>query len=131
MADEEQELDLGGRPTKYDPSFVQAVDEYLAQTGKEQTTLPKIASFALFLNVTKKTLYNWEKKYPEFLHALEKLRMKQEEQLLDDGIYGGKEVNPTIVKLALQNNFNYKERQDVTTNDKDIPTPIYNGKSAE
>ena len=31
-------------------------------------------------------------------------------ELIDDGIYGGKEVNATIVKLLLQNNHGMKER---------------------
>ena len=125
----EEELDLGGRPTKYDPSFVDKVDEYLRTTGTTANHLPKIESFALYLNVCKKTLYNWADKHKEFLHALDKLMLKQGEQLLDDGIYGGKEVNATIVKLALQNNHGYKERTDITTKDNELPTPIYGAKS--
>ena len=121
----------GGRPTKYDPSFVDEVDKYLATTGKENMHLPKIQSFALWLDVNDDTLVEWGKKYPEFSAALKKLMKRQAEQLIDDGIYGGKEVNATIVKLLLQNNHGMKEKTDVTTNDKDIPTPIYGGKSTE
>ncbi len=121
----------GGRPTEYDPIFVQKADEYLATTGKEQTHLPKIESFAIYLDVSKKTLYNWAKQHPEFLHALEKIMERQCEQLIDDGIYGGKEVNATIVKLLLQNNHGMKERTDTTTNDKELPTPIYGSRSTK
>lgn len=121
----------GGRPTKYNPLFVNEVEEYLKTTGKEQMHLPKIESFAIWLDVNKSTLYEWAKLYPEFSDALDKIMKKQAEQLIDDGIYGGKEVNSTIVKLLLQNNHGMKERQDVTTNDKDIPTPIYGSKSTE
>lgn len=120
-----------GRPTKYDPSFVKEVDRYLETVGKEQTHLPKMQSLALRLNVNGDTLVEWGKKYPEFSAALEKLMAKQAEQLIDDGIYGGKEVNATIVKLLLQNNHGMKERTDTTTNDKELPTPIYGGKSTE
>ena len=119
----------GGRPTKYDPSFVAAVDEYILTTGKEQTHLPKIESFALYINVNKSTLYDWKKLYPEFSDALDRLMLKQAEQLIDDGIYGGKEVNATIVKLLLQNNHGMKERTDQTSGDKPLPTPIYGSKS--
>ena len=120
----------GGRPTKYDPSFVAAVDEYiLTTTGKEQKHLPKIESFALYINVNKSTLYDWKKLYPEFSNALDRLMLKQAEQLIDDGIYGGKEVNATIVKLLLQNNHGMKERTDQTSGDKPLPTPIYGSKS--
>jgi hypothetical protein len=114
----------GGRPTKYDPSFCEEVDEYLATTGKEQMHLPKVESFAIWLDVSKKTLYNWAEEHPEFLHSLEKIMVRQAEQLIDDGIYGGKDINSTIVKLLLQNNHGMKERIDETTNDKDLPTPI-------
>jgi hypothetical protein len=121
----------GGRPSDYDPSFVDEVDKYLSTTGKEQTELPTIAGFAIYLGVTKKTLYNWCEKHPEFLHALDTILTHQEKQLIDDGIYGGKEVNATIVKLLLQNNHGMRERTDMTTNDKDIPAPIYGGKSTD
>lgn len=119
----------GGRPTKYDPSFIEEVDKYLATTGKEQMHLPKLQSFAIWLDVSMDALEDWKKLYPEFSGALAKIIKRQAEQLIDDGIYGGKEVNSTIVKLLLQNNHGMRERTDVTTNDKDLPTPIYNGKS--
>lgn len=121
----------GGRPTDYDPSFVIEVDEYLKTTGKEQMELPTLEGFAIYLGVTKKTIYNWGQAHEEFLPALEKILTFQGQQLINDGIYGGKEVNATIVKLLLQNNHGMKERVDQTTNDKDIPSPIYNGKSTD
>lgn len=110
-----------GRPTKYKPEFCDKVNEYLATANKENMHLPKIESFALFLGVNKDTLYEWSKLYPEFSDALAKIMLFQGERLIDDGIYGGKEVNATIVKLLLQNNHGMKERVDNTTNDKDIP----------
>jgi uncharacterized Zn finger protein len=108
----------GGAPSKYDPSFIDEVDLYLQESTKENMKMPKIESFAIRLNVSKKTLYNWGDEHPEFLHALEKIMLYQGERLIDDGIYGGKEVNATIVKLLLQNNHGYKERTDVTTDDQ-------------
>lgn len=105
----------GGRPTKYDPSFVSKVDEYLAIATKENMHLPKIVSFAIFLGVNKTTLYEWANNYPEFSNSLSRILEAQEERLQDDGIYGGKEVNSTIVKLLLQNNHGMREKQDVTT----------------
>jgi hypothetical protein len=116
----EETKHLGGRPTKYDPIFIQKVDEYLQTTGKEQMHLPKMESFALYINVNGDTLVEWGKIYPEFSAALKKLMARQKEQLIDDGIYGGKEVNSTIVKLILQNNHGMKERTDTTSADKQI-----------
>ncbi|MCR4324182.1 MAG: DNA-packaging protein [Candidatus Curtissbacteria bacterium] len=119
------------RPTKYDPSFVDELNKYLETTGREQTSLPTMQGFALWLDVDGDTLVEWGKKYPQFSAALRKLMAIQAKQLIDDGIYGGKEVNSTIVKLLLQNNHGMKERTDTTTNDKDLPTPIYGSKSTE
>lgn len=117
----------GGRPTKYDPKFIEEVDKYLLETGKENMHLPKIESFALKLDVNEDTLVEWGKKYPEFSASLDKIRKRQKEQLIDDGIYGGKEVNATIVKLLLMNNHNMKEKNDHTTDNKPLPTPILSG----
>lgn len=121
----------GGRPTKYAPQYVDEVNKYLATTGKSFKHLPKIESFAIWLDINKDTLYEWAKLYPEFSDALEKIMRKQAEQLIDDGIYGGKDVNATIIKLLLQNNHGMKERTDQTTNNKDIPQPIMGGRALD
>lgn len=118
-----------GRPTDYRPEFCQKADEYLATTGKEQTELPMVEGFAVYLGVSKRVLYNWSKEHKDFMHALRKIKVAQLLQLVNDGIYGGKEVNATIVKLMLQNNHGMKERKDVTSDDKILPTPIYGGKA--
>lgn len=109
-----------GRPTKYDPLFVNELDKYLETTGKEQTSLPTIQGFALWLGVDDETLTEWAKRYPEFSATFKRLKQVQAKQLIDDGIYGGKEVNATIVKLLLQNNHGMKERVDQTSADEKI-----------
>ena len=109
-----------GRPTKYDPKLVDEVYGYIQESKNQQTQLPKIESLAIRLNVSKDTLYEWAKLYPDFSDALVQVMLLQGERLIDDGIYGGKEVNATIVKLLLQNNHGMKERVDQTTNDKDL-----------
>ena len=101
-----------GRPSEYDPSYCDKVDEYLQNASRENMHLPKVESFAIYLGVTKKTLYNWSKEHEEFLHALDKIMTIQAERLIDDGIYGGKEVNATIVKLLLMNNHDMREKND-------------------
>jgi hypothetical protein len=105
-----------GRPTLYREIFVNKVDEYLNNTGDGTGKLPTFQGFALYIGVSCDSLERWSKEYPEFCGALEKLKNKQAEQLINDGIYGGKEVNATIVKLLLQNNHGMKERVDNTSN---------------
>lgn len=109
-----------GRPSKYNEGFIREIDSYLDVTGREFTVLPTIQGFALRIGVSCDSIERWSKEYPEFCGALEKLKNKQAEQLINDGIYGGKEVNSTIIKLLLQNNHGMKERVDNTTNDKDL-----------
>ena len=116
-----------GRPTEYDPIFVDKLEDYLQTTGREQTSLPTIEGFAIYLDVVKSTLYEWAKEHKEFSNALREILLRQAKQLIDDGIYGGKEVNSTIVKLLLQANHGMKERSDLTTDDKQMPCPIYGG----
>ena len=107
----------GGRPSKYNPSFVDEVDNYLDSTGREQTKLPTMEGFALWVGVHTDTLNEWEKHYPEFSVSLRKIMQRQKEQLTNDGIYGGKEVNATIVKLLLQNNHGMREKQEISGKD--------------
>lgn len=110
----------GGRPTKYYKGIELELDKYLLTTGKEQTSLPTKQGFALWLGVNDETLNEWAKEHKEFSATLSRLMQLQAKQLIDDGIYGGKEVNATIIKLLLQNNHGMKERLDQTTNDKDL-----------
>ena len=110
----------GGRPTKYDPLFIKKVDEYLETTGRLHQELPTKQGFALFIGVDDDTLDNWANAKddkgqlirPEFFGSLKKLMQLQATQLINDGIYGGKEVNPTIIKLLLQNNHGMREKTD-------------------
>lgn len=91
-----------GRPTKYDIQVIDKIDEYLTTTGREQTTLPSIEGLAEYLGFTVKTLYNWSAKYPEFLQGLKKVEEHQRKQLMDDGMYGGKEVNASMAIFLLK-----------------------------
>lgn len=120
-----------GRPTKYDPSFVNEIYRYLDTVGREQTKLPKRIDVALLLNVDEDTLNNWAKIHTDFFGALMRVDGMQKSQLMDDGMYGGKEVNPRVATFLLSANHGMKERSDVTTNDKDLPMPIYSGRSTE
>lgn len=109
-----------GRPSEYEKSFCDDLEDYLTTTGKEQMSLPTIQGFALYLGFDDETLTEWAKIHPEFSATLRKLKHLQAQQLINDGIYGGKEVNSTIVKLLLQNNHGMKERSDMTSGDEKL-----------
>ena len=56
-----------GRPDAYDPLFCELVEELGAQ-GKSFTQI------AVKLGVTRQTLHNWSRRYPEFFDALVRAR---------------------------------------------------------
>lgn len=93
----------GGRPTKYKPETIfPKIEEYLSMCGREQTKLPSVEGLSLFLGVNPDTIYEWDKKYPEFSEYIKRLAAKQKEQLIDDGMYGGKEVNASMAIFLLK-----------------------------
>jgi hypothetical protein len=111
-----------GQPTSFDPKYIPAIYKYMEEAVPENMQISTVEGFALTIDVTKKTLYNWSKKNKEFLHALKILKMKQREQLISIGIFGGKEINANIVALMLKVNHKMVEVQktDITSKGKKI-----------
>jgi len=122
-----------GRPSEYKPEYAELVDAYLedrqdyydTETKTYKVKIPTIEGFAQFVGVNKTTLYEWEKIHEDISNALEKLRTEQKQRLLDNGLSG--KYNPTIAKLVLSANHNMREKTDVTTDGKELPTPILHG----
>ena len=95
----------GGAPTKYNPDILYPqIEKYIKSCGRENTSLPTIEGLALHLNLNKETLYNWSEKYPQFSNAIKKILMEQKTQLMNDGMYGGKEVNAAMAIFLLKVN---------------------------
>jgi len=114
----------GGRPTDYDEEVISEFQEYLKQCER-LNELPTMQGLALSLNVNRDTLYEWAKHHPEFSDSLDILNNSQANKLMQKGLDGT--YNPTIAKLILSSNHGMRERTDLTTNDKDIPQPLYGG----
>lgn len=115
----------GGRPTDYRPEFNQIIDEYLTTTGAEQMKLPKVVDIAILLGVRKETLYDWAKIYPEFNNSLARVTAAQEKELVDSGLFGGKEVNASIAKLLLYNHgYREKSETDITSGGEKLDSLI-------
>ena len=131
----------GGRPTDYDiVETIRKAEEYLASCvdeeyqlikteGDKSTTwenklrvkLPTIEGLANYLDTSRDTLYEWEKEKPEFSDILRKLRQEQADRLMNRGISG--DYNSTIAKVLLTKH-GYREGTDVTTDGKELPSPI-------
>ena len=83
-----------GRPTKYLVSVINPkIVEYLQQCSREQTKLPTIEGLANYLNVNPDTIYEWTQQHPEFSENIKRLASAQKDQLINDGMYGGREIN--------------------------------------
>jgi len=117
------------RPTEYKKEYIDKVDEYLEahqdsalDSHKIKVRLPTIEGFAGFIDVSKKSLYNWGDENPAFLHALEKILREQHSRLINSGLSG--DYNSTIAKLILSSNHGMREKADLTSNDQTLQVII-------
>lgn len=101
----------GGRPTKYNTGLIVKVEEYFKTVGREQTELPSVEGMAEYLDISKETLYQWGKKHNEFSDAIKRVAQKQKKQLMDDGMYGGKEVNAAMAIFLLKVNHGMGQQE--------------------
>ena len=99
----------GGRPTKYTPDIWPKIREYVSMCGSQQMALPTIEGLALHLEVNRDTIHEWSKKHPEFSDTIKGILMKQKVQLMNDGMYGGKEINQAMAIFLLKVNHGMKD----------------------
>jgi hypothetical protein len=114
----------GGRPSKYTPEMVENAKDYLATYRQLGRMIPSNAGLAVFLGVSRDTLYEWAKdeEKAEFSDILNKIQAKQEEVLIDKGLDG--EFNAAITKLAL-GKHGYHDKVDSTLGGPDgKPVPV-------
>lgn len=97
-----KKLQKRGPKSKYSPAVLDQIETYLSMCSREQTQLPSVEGLALYLGLNKSTLYEWAKEKPELSDGLKKIASKQKEQLMNDGMYGGKEVNASMAIFLLK-----------------------------
>ena len=110
------EKKLRGRPPKYYPAITEKVDKYFEQCGREQTKLPTIEGLADYLDITSETIRDWCGKFPSFSLTIKKLVEKQKVQLMNDGMYGGKEINAAMAIFLLKANHGMKDGSQMQLN---------------
>lgn len=111
----------GGRPTKYVPGLINKIDEYLSEAVPENMKIPTVEGLCLKLGISRETFYAWGKKYPEFSDTIKLIKLKQKEHLTEIGIFGGKEINASIVALLLKVNHDMNDSKiDINVDNRRI-----------
>lgn len=100
-----------GRPSLYKPEMLEVMENYITNHASLGDPFPSVAGLALLLNVGKRTLHDWnvDPKKPEFSHMFARMKLKQEQVLLANGITG--DFNSAIAKLVLSKH-GYVEKQE-------------------
>lgn len=124
-----------GRPRILDEEMLTKASEYLEECKgvAAHTLLPTIEGLALELHISRETVYAWAHKseeenaediYCRFSDIVNELKAAQAQKLIQNGLAG--RYNSTIAKLILSGKHNYVEKQetDVTSNGKDIVSPV-------
>ena len=114
-----------GRPSKLTDALIEQAARYATKDYRLQgEVIPTIEGLAVFLNVSRKTPYNWKAENEEFLHILDDLMARQAKELFSNGLTG--DFNPTITKLILtKHGYSDRVEQDVTSSDGALaPTSI-------
>lgn len=116
---------ITGRPSKLTDALIEQAARYATKDYRLQgEVIPTIEGLAVFLNVSRKTLYNWKAENEEFLHILDDLMARQAKELFSNGLTG--DFNSTITKLILtKHGYSDRVEQDVTSSDGALaPTSI-------
>lgn len=106
------EQKVWGRPTKYDPKYCQMIIDFMSK-GKSLT------AFAGEINVVVSTVYEWEKKYPDFSEATKVARQKCQKWWEDQGQIGlfmGKEdgsFSQSAWIFNMKARFGYRDKVEV------------------
>lgn len=95
----------GGRPTKYNDDILIKTQQYFERNvGVGSGSLPTLEGLSLELGIDDETIIEWAKIHPEFSAAIKRIKAAQKQVLMNDGMYGGKEVNATMAIFLLKAN---------------------------
>jgi len=121
-----------GRPTKYDAKLINPeIENYLSGCTKENMQLPTVEGLAIHLKVNRDTIYEWNKLYPEFSDNLKKIADQQKESLINQGFYGGREVNGSLAIFLLKAIHGLKDNDSNNVNVQVNVQPILGSMDAK
>jgi len=120
-----QQSNQVGCPSKLTDDLIAKAKEYLFG-GYESLgdVVPSVAGLACYLEISRKSAYNYSEQSEEFLHIVEGILSLQENKLINGGLKG--DFNASIAKLMLAKH-GYSEKQEVDHKSSDSsmsPTKI-------
>lgn len=102
-----------GRPRLLTPELMDRADGYLDQWELLGDVVPSIESFALFLGITRTTVYAWSNENEEFSYIVEKVNAGQARALVNGGLSGA--LNASITKLLLHKHGHSEKSEVINT----------------
>lgn len=120
-----------GRPSELTDSMMEKAHGFLDwvdanpikdKDGKDVERTPKLITLARFLGVDRNTVTNWRKVSEEFDAICNEINDRYEEKLVDFGLAGV--YQPRVATFLLSADHGKREKSDVTTDGKELPTPI-------
>ena len=92
---------------KFRPEYCQLVIDHMSQ-GRS------VVSFAAIVGVSKRTVYNWAQRIPEFAEAIEQAQTMCEAWWTNkgqDSLDNGKSFNDRVYQLHMMNRFNWQLKE--------------------
>ena len=101
-----------GRPTKYEPEFCERVIEFMSKGYSKEACAGE-------LEITKDTLYQWEKAHPDFSDSLkaglELSRKFWEKTAIENIVYNqkGKKADAVLWIFNMKNRFGWTDKKEI------------------
>lgn len=111
---------LNGRPVEYTEDVPNKVGEYVDYCF-ENKELPTRAGLAVYIGISKQTLFTWEDKNKQLLDSLKKMDALQENEVWQKALKG--EYNSNIAKLLLFNH-GYSDKVQTDNTNTNLNTEI-------
>ena len=108
------------RPTKYKPLILKRAKKYLKEYEKGGEMMPTIEGLAVFLEITRETIYAWskDKTKEEFSYIIKGLLDLQGKRLIAGLLQ--RDLNSPIVKLILSKHGYREESKQEHTIDPEL-----------
>jgi transposase len=106
-----------GRPSEYDPKYIDTVLEYMSQGYSKEATAGAIG-------ISKQTMYNWMQEYKDFMDAVlegeVKSQLAWEKKAVDYSVHtkDGKRLDSRIYALQMKNRFGWSDKKEISVDEE-------------